>query len=61
MYMCVSSKIRGFSCLNVDKISSTLRIVKVLKMRLLIMYSSKNTEGNGAQSIGKGIILLNLD
>lgn len=56
----VSFKMSGFTCLNVDRISSTMRLVKILK-RLLKMYSSENAEGDGVQSTGKGMVLLSLD
>lgn len=55
--MCVSFMMRGFLCLNVDRISSTMTLVKILKKRSLIMYSSEKTDGNGVQSTGRVMIL----
>lgn len=51
VHICVSFKRSGFLCLNVDRISSTMRLVKILKRRLLT-YSSENAEGDGAQVKG---------
>lgn len=59
--ICVSFKMSGFPCLNVDRISNTTRLAEILKKRLLKMYSSENAEGDGVQSTGKGMILLSLD
>ena len=45
---------KGFSRLNADRISSTMRLIKIPKKRLLKTHSSKNTEGIGYRAQVKG-------
>lgn len=57
VYICISFRMRGFLCLNVDRISSPMILAKILKKRSLIMYSLEKTNGNGVQSTCKEMIL----